>query len=271
MYNDARAYDLSFVSPSGRPPAKPQIVFTFDERHFAVLLERLQTLAGKTAEEKYLYSPSEFALPFSNLFGHNDFGYGKCGLLQRSGESMSLCVELSQAKLHEAVLTINLITLAFLVPFEEGKKHSNRTQQIDLETCCVRNRANGYGHAIGGYVSSELLLWLCKQGVSLSDGSQYAPIPEEVTTAMQEAYRAVTSTRMERWAKDCGGRINKDGRFILYCSGDACDVAIYPESFYPKDGYGARFSCHNLDSALQQVTLIAGLAKLCEMARKDNE
>ncbi len=55
------------------------------------------------------------------------------------------------------------------------------------------------------------------------------------------------------------------------CPGDACDVSIYPDQIYG-DALGTksvRFACHNLDSAAQQITLIAGIAKLCELARND--
>ena len=269
MYNDAHIYDLSFVSPTRRPPAKPQLMFTIDERYLEETLRRLTMIAGRTMEGNYLDSRSECVLPFRDLFSTPGFGYGSCGFVVRSSESVSFCIELSNAKLYEAALTINLLTSAFLVPFEEGKKRSNRTQQIDLETCCIRNRHSGYGHAIGGYVSSEVLEWLCKQAEGLMDDRHYAPVPKEVHTAMRQAFAAVVPESHKRWTSECDGRITKDGRFMLACSGNACDVAIYPESYHPKDGIGARFSCHNLDHAHQQIALLAGLAKLCELARKE--
>ena len=271
MYNTSHLYDLSFVAPNRRPRTKPQLVFTLDERHFEELLHRLQKVAACIAEEKYLDYPAAFLLPTPDLFGRIEFGYGRCGFVTRDGEQMSLRIELDQAKLHHAVLTIYVLTGSLLVPFDTERKSANRTQQIDINTNCVQGSLHGYGHSVGGYVSSEIVEWITRQwqkGPS-DKWMHFTQAPEEVTTAMRQAFSAVVDTDKKRYTKDCGGSFTEDGRFILQCFGNACDVAIYPDSFYPDDGHGAQFSCHNLDNAYQQVTLLAGLAKMCELARQD--
>lgn len=69
--------------------------------------------------------------------------------------------------------------------------------------------------------------------------------------------------------RECRATIAPDGRFNLKCPGNACEVSIYPDRLYG-DNMGTRsvqFSCHNLDGAVQQITLLVGIAKLCELAR----
>jgi len=85
---------------------------------------------------------------------------------------------------------------------------------------------------------------------------------------MRQAWVAVVPQDLREWASKCGAWITVDGRFMFECLGDACDVAIYPDSLEGEEG-SVEFGCHNLDQARQQVTLLAGLAKLCALARND--
>lgn len=55
------------------------------------------------------------------------------------------------------------------------------------------------------------------------------------------------------------------GHFIINCPGDAC--GLHPSDWYKHEGNGYEFSCHNVDSAIQQITLLAGLATLHDMVR----
>ncbi|MBU6431662.1 MAG: hypothetical protein KGJ58_01880 [Patescibacteria group bacterium] len=84
------------------------------------------------------------------------------------------------------------------------------------------------------------------------------------------------ATMINAWSKmnnpnkffdDFDFRVNlQGGRLIMDCPGDAC--GIHPEvwdELAPDRGY--KFSCHNVDNAIQQLTLLAGLAALHDMAR----
>lgn len=58
----------------------------------------------------------------------------------------------------------------------------------------------------------------------------------------------------------------KSGWIVLCCPGSAC--SIFPEGFRDsKKGY--KFSCNNVDSPAQQLTLLSGLAALHDLARKE--
>lgn len=57
-----------------------------------------------------------------------------------------------------------------------------------------------------------------------------------------------------------------NGRLSLECPGDR--TGIYPSTMgFPKQGEGYAFSCHNVDSPAQQITLLIGLAVLHRIAR----
>lgn len=62
--------------------------------------------------------------------------------------------------------------------------------------------------------------------------------------------------------------LGKNGSLILSVPGNACDVAT-EDWWNRRDGAGHDLSCHNLDSPLQQLSLIAGLCCLHDLASKD--
>lgn len=60
--------------------------------------------------------------------------------------------------------------------------------------------------------------------------------------------------------------IRQGGGLSIDCPGDAC--GIHPDSWGIEKGRGYKFSCHNVDTAAQQLTLLAGLAALHDHVRK---
>jgi len=56
-----------------------------------------------------------------------------------------------------------------------------------------------------------------------------------------------------------------NGRFTINCPGDAC--GLYPSEWYDFKDEGFKFSCHNVDSPAQQLTLLVGFAVLCDKVR----
>jgi hypothetical protein len=64
--------------------------------------------------------------------------------------------------------------------------------------------------------------------------------------------------RMRAWQ-------NLPGNLILDVPGDACGIHPSPFVHDIPDGEGDEFTCHNVDSSLQQLTLVTGLAAMCDM------
>jgi len=270
MYNTVHQYDLSFVPPQRRPKTKPQLVITIDKKHLMELDWRLRRIMEHTEVEAYLGNDEPFHSVLPDLFGKTEFGFGKCGFLTTEGEEAHLRIELTP-DVGRRALTLNLLAQALIVPFEGNTKLKNRVQQVDLETrCSPYGGAHGYEHATGGYVSESVREWLKKQaGQHTRSIHGHTPLPQPITKAMQQAWSAMASDRWEMWTKECGGFVAEDGRFSLVCFGNACDLAIYPDHETWSRGESVRFGCHNLDHAVQQLTLVSGLARLCQLARED--
>lgn len=267
MYHKARLYDLSFAPPAKEPKTNPYLVFTFEKRLLPECVRRLQILDRGVRAEAYCEHAVDFSLPTLDLFGNAEFGYGRCGYMVEQGEEVSLYIELSNAHISHAALTVNLLAQIFVGDFGIDATGSNRIQQVDLETCCIHA---AHGHSVGGNISGQVRDWLKKEWHKGAPDKLYGWVHmhDQVVAAMRHTWSAVASKDQKRWASDCNGCITEDGRFILNCFGNACDLAIYPDLCI--DEYtSVRFSCHNLDSAKQQLTLLAGLAKLCELARAE--
>lgn len=267
MYNESELYRLSVISPKGKQRTKPQLVFTIKEGHLEEVQKRLRHIAEEALDyaERYCYPGAEFAHFTSDLFGRIAFGYGQCGSCTVANGEAHLHIELrSGMQLYCATLTIHLLTEALAVP-PENAPLSNEAQQIDILTTCEHRDC--YGHAVTGYISSRMITWLRKQGCRASDGGAVS-IPKEAVQAMQDTWACISKDGYEKWAEACRGLIRPDGRFILECFGNACDIAIYPDGGNTMEGSYVSFGCHNLDHADQQVTLLVGLAKMCELARE---
>ena len=117
-------------------------------------------------------------------------------------------------------------------------------------------RRDIHGGSLGGEISIPLRRWLIS-ACSREDLS-------EVVSAMKAAYGKMFGLRYNEFSfrvdvRECGG-------FIMDCPGDAC--GLHPTDWYMRDGEGYRFSCHNVDTALQQLALLAGLAVLHDRARQ---
>lgn len=267
MYNNTRIYDLSFVGPVKRPYKHPWIVFTIDPSRLEGLVTVLHKFSERTKTKEYFGIEKRFQLPIADLFGNREFGYGKCGRVKVSDDRVDFCIELKKSSLFDVALTINVLTHSLNFGFTGESVPTNQYQQLELETVCAQSAV--YGHAVGGNASPPLLRWLKAKGASSGDMFGHTSMPKSVVTAMRQAWYAISADRQRRWASECHGAITKDGRFTLECFGNACDVAIYPDGYYGNTDHDTRFSCHNLDTAVQQITLIAGLAKLCELAREE--
>ena len=150
---DTHRYDLSFVIPE-RTQTAPELVFSINQHHLPELQERFATLARRFPEHFTRYF-GEFDTPFEtfnqNLFT-TTFGYGGCGYVTTDAVQSHLHVRLcADAGTLYAAATILLLTMSLGWPFT-GEVKRNRDQALTLETSAT-HRANGWGHAVHGYVS----------------------------------------------------------------------------------------------------------------------
>jgi len=256
----ASQYELSFVGPDKALATKPKLVFAFADSKLQETVGRLKALAGKVGDsvDEYCGQSSAFELPERR----GRIGYGGCGRVSVSDGIARIEIALAGGSYRFlCTSTIHLLGTVLWVPFSSPAP-SNREQEINFSTICNNHSVVGHGHGVDGYVSGHLWSWIRGQAGS--------GIPEEVVRAMRQAWRATAPGFAKKYSHHCSAVAHEDGRFLLKCFGNACDLGVYPDAIW--EGMGEKpvhFSCHNLDSAEQQLTLLAGLAKLCELARKE--
>ncbi len=152
-------------------------------------------------------------------------------------------------------LSLTLTTLSSAWFYLPPKKvvETGRVQLLSFTTVTERRQNGG---SLGGSFSPSLVRWLVAN-----------PDLSSVERAMRETFGHCLGTsedgfmsRFRVW--------NRNGWLILDCPGDAC--GIHPSEQYSDSGVrgGYDFSCHNVDSPVQQLTLLAGLAALHDEARR---
>ena len=133
---------------------------------------------------------------------------------------------------------------------------SKKFQLFEIETVTERNSV-GNGSSISGWFSERLTTWLRSlQNSSLAD----------IVLAMKIANNQMFKGKNGIFQSlQFGADIGKKGRLILKCPGDAS--GIYPMSNdQGREDY--IFGSCNMDSPVQQITVLAGLAALHDEARK---
>lgn len=142
---------------------------------------------------------------------------------------------------------------------DKSKKSSCKLPQLILvDTVTLQDM---HGGSLGGTYSVPLVRWL----------SAFRPDTEmvEMAEAMKTAWRRMFGELRDYeeysfWAKVA----YKNGWLNVSCPGDAC--GLHPsDGNISESGVGYEFSCHNVDTPMQQITLLSSLAALCTRARKE--
>jgi|SRR3989344_5624922 len=141
---------------------------------------------------------------------------------------------------------------------------SKNIKQMEMEepqylTIESQTSKGAHGCSFHGIISKFLRNRLAI-ATNLADGIFSRKIYEsQVIKAMKITYQKMMKEKESLGWYDVsfsGGLIH------LSCPGDAC--GIDPNLFYDDKEIGYRFSHHNIDNPAEQITLIAGLAKLCD-------
>lgn len=258
--NPGRAYSLAFIPKRrARRREAPELVLRIETRDLPYIESFIQKTDASLARaaRQYLGEDLSFCwpgmgqLPLPLLKQSDAIGYRNCGYLKR-GEEVEVRLPLRERHAAETVLTLTILLEAVNgIPGEERK--SNRPQLMSISSDC--RRSGQYAHPLYGHVYPPMRRWLNTLG---TEG-----FPASVVDAMRETWRAVAPQEIRKYADGCQAVVTEDGRFGLVCFGNACDVSIYPDYLWRDEpDVSCEFGCHNLDTAFQQLTLIAGLAQM---------
>lgn len=272
-YSHSRVYSLSFLFPNKRTGMKfPEIVLTTSRSHSEFVERFLLEREGNIIPNAHKYLRQEPELVWRDeqqglaFAPERRFGVRGCAYILEEDREVQYHFPLIASRDCALALTLHLLLHALdCRPHEVPGEAANTRQLITLDTRVDNDAPAGYGHAVGGYVYPDMRRWLSRVG------SSDDPDPlKSVRKAMIAATAALNPEQVKIFAPMCRARVNEKGRFLLECAGNACDVAIYPDSDHgPDSDEPTRFGCHNLDWAPQQLTLLAGLAALHDLAARE--
>ena len=157
---------------------------------------------------------------------------------------------------HDAFAVSASFTIFSAVTFYNEIETSARVPQLlAVQTCTI---ADLHGGSLNGMYSIPLVKWL---------SSFKGDVPEMIE-AMMRAHDYMFKLRgYDKYSFQAS--VDYDGGWLnVSCPGNACGLNPSNSSDL-RSGQGYKFSCHNTDSPLQQLTLLAGLAALHDKARKE--
>jgi len=160
---------------------------------------------------------------------------------------------LSWESAHAAASSLAMFS-QWLEPWNDTETSSTSPQLIQLRSYVRQGSA-----PLGGYYAIPFMQWLARYPVH----TQFS----EASAAMVEAYSFMFDERRDFMLRRIEAKLLHPGYLILDCPGDACGLHMSDHGNTSSEG--AEFTCHNLDSPAQQITLLAGLAALHDQARQE--
>lgn len=183
--------------------------------------------------------------------GESEFNRGVCSYCEgEKTESFYVYREI-----HEVCFSLQILLNALAYPIDMDVPTPLK-QLFTITSCCSQQ---SQGHSVGGYASHELVRFL----QSFSDSWDVQVELSTLIAAMKEAHR-VMHGRLKNYHDHSFFAFTRGGQFIISCPGNACEIHT-EASQTVCDGHGDGITCHNLDSGIQQLTLLAGLGALTSL------
>lgn len=200
------------------------------------------------------------------------FGYGGVGSYTQAKDGVVTCsfpLPRVDNPINEAASLEALFDLVWILEIlKKGDEQPSQTSINQLVVVDIMSiNVDGRSHMAGLQVlfSAEMLNWIM-------DGKCTGNTRKLVIASMQDAYIHMSqafydkATARSLAEDDCNFEAN-DRRPWFGVPGNACDLA--PEGDDSVDpSEGCKLGPHNVDGHIQQLTLLVGVAKLCELARK---
>lgn len=149
-------------------------------------------------------------------------------------------------------------TFSVLTPLIRFFRVKTSASFPQLFTFFTVTKSGMHGGSLSGEVSGYLKEWLSS---NYTDGDEV----QEITSAMRHVYGTMLGFSKYN---DLSFRftVRNEGGFIAECPGNAC--GIYPDDMWSTNYKGYRLTCHNVDTPMQQITLLTSLATLSGMVRE---
>ncbi|MFA5368543.1 MAG: hypothetical protein WC303_00865 [Candidatus Paceibacterota bacterium] len=136
----------------------------------------------------------------------------------------------------------------------DGSISTKNNQLLTFKLVC----GEGQGHyPISGSYGVEFCNWLN----TMPDYYEF----KDVILAMWNVHTHIYNRDAAIYCLSFEAHVRSSAWLILSCPGDAC--GIFPvDSWEP--GKGMEFECHNMDTPIQQILLLVGLAVLSDLSKK---
>lgn len=206
----------------------------------------------------------QFILPV--IHRYTDKPCQECGGVKNSdchycsGSGKDSIVLWEEAFALSASISLMVSLLEFACEITRPQVPDRKKQILTVHTFTDRGMNGG---SLGGSFSPYFVNFLKSHGEDAS--YDYA------AAVMLRAYRHMWQTPIPKKGSldfvEYGIRAGQNlrGNLMLDVPGDACGIHPSPYVHEIPEGEGVEFTCHNVDSPLQQLTLLTGLAAMCDL------
>lgn len=157
---------------------------------------------------------------------------------------------LSHEGLQKVCYSLQIFLNALAFPVYEDVP-TELKQAFTITSCC---EIGLHGHSVGGYASPSFIRYL----EFIASDSKTSMCSDEAIKAMEVVYSKLFG-KLKNYNRFTA--CVTTGQLVMSCPGNACEIHTeYRRNF--GDGRGEDIVCHNLDSAVQQITLLSGLAAI---------
>lgn len=262
--DEPRRFTLSFEE--GRPPKICVRIFKTCAPLASALYARLRTV-----EEDYLvrWKFKRFEPDLAKGFGFD--GAFETGI--EDGEYFVAKAPLIRERDLTTAVSFGALfgVLEFLPEFSEQylkitAPGDPKRQQFMLLRSAVSLEGNWMRAPLGGTLAPVFVRWIERVHES-------PPDLEQVEEAMLHAWNALSQYQIKKRKgphsfMGLGCSLGEKGRLDLSTLGNACTLST-EDWWQLEDGEGLDLACHNLDTPIQQLSLLAGMAKLHDLADQD--
>lgn len=138
------------------------------------------------------------------------------------------------------------------------------SSEPQLVECFLRTRVGSCRDSITVTLGKPLVDWI-RHAFTISQGKEsydILPVREAMTNAYSQMYPSCKS-----YDYDCQVWYRPPCYIFLQVPGNACDISPNIKSYDSKLGY--ELHPHNVDSPIQQIAFLVGIARLCDLYRED--
>ena len=153
-------------------------------------------------------------------------------------------------------ISASFTLLLGLAEYPEKRTRAKEPQLLTVTT--ITDRGN-HGGSLQGNYGIVFCNWLDEQKPNHE--------LKEVKASMAKAYSEMMGEISRLDPHGFLAYMQDKGRVTLKVPGDASDLFVEANTII-ENNRGREFYSHNIDTPVQQITLLVGLAKLCDLARK---